>query len=120
VQARLVYDTKTQSLAPGVRAAVQRGRRIFYAVEATELVLQIILERRPDHVRLIGQVFDEGMPVEGATVDLRGGAGSCTTPPTRRASSVSTTSPLAAMAWTSQRAGTMSGSSSSTSPEADR
>jgi len=72
VQARLVYDTKTQPLASGVRAAVVRGRRLLYAVEATELVLQIIVERRPDHVRLIGQVLDEGMPVDGAMVSLRG------------------------------------------------
>jgi len=70
MQARLVYDTKTQSLASGVRAVVQRGRRLLYAAAATELVLQITLDRRPDHVRLIGQVLDEGMPVEGATVDL--------------------------------------------------
>ena len=72
VQVRLVYDTKTQPLASGVRAVVVRGRRLLYAVEATELILQILVERRPDHVRLIGQVLDEGMPVDGAMVSLRG------------------------------------------------
>jgi len=72
VQADLVYDTKTQPLASGVRAVVQRGRRLLYAAGETELVLQIASEPQPDQVRLMGQVLDEGMPVDGATVDLRG------------------------------------------------
>jgi len=72
LQAELVYDTKTQSLASGVRAAVQRGRRILYTAEATELILQTTPEPRPDHVRLMGQVLDAGMPVDGAVVCLSG------------------------------------------------
>jgi len=72
LQAALVYDTKTQPLAPGVRAAVQRGRRILYTAEATELILQPTPEPRPDHVRLMGQVLDDGMPVDGAAVRLSG------------------------------------------------
>jgi len=72
LQAELVYDTKTQPLASGIRAAVLRGRRILYTAEATELILQTTPEPRPDHVRLMGQVLDDGMPVDGAAVTLNG------------------------------------------------
>ena len=72
LQAELVYDTKTQPLAPGVRVAVKRGRRILYTAEATELILQTSPEPRPDHIRLMGQVLDDGLPVDGAAVHLSG------------------------------------------------
>ena len=53
IEARLVYDTKAQPLSPGVRAVVQRARRVL---------------------KLAGQVLDEGMPIEGAAVALHGPA----------------------------------------------
>ena len=37
VQAALVYDTKAQPLSAGVRATVQRARRVMFAAEETEL-----------------------------------------------------------------------------------
>jgi hypothetical protein len=72
VEARLVYDTKAQPLTPGVRAVVQRARRVLYAADETELVLQIAPDRQTDRLKLAGQVLDEGMPIEGAAVNLHG------------------------------------------------
>jgi hypothetical protein len=72
--ADLVYDTKDAALAAGVRAAIRRTRRVLYTAADTELVLQMAPERQPEHVRLIGQILDEGMPVEGAAVTVRGPA----------------------------------------------
>jgi hypothetical protein len=70
----LVYDTKTQPLATGVRSAVQRGRRLLYAADETELVLQVTPAGQKPLVRLFGQILDDGVPVEGAAVTLRGPA----------------------------------------------
>jgi hypothetical protein len=74
IEARLVYDTKAQPLSSGVRAVVQRARRILYAADETELVLQIAPDRQADRLKLAGQVLDEGMPIEGAAVNLHGEA----------------------------------------------
>lgn len=70
--AELVYDTKTQPLTTGVRSAMQRARRLLYAVDDTELLLQISPVSRPQHVGLFGQLLADGEPVEGATFRLRG------------------------------------------------
>jgi carboxypeptidase family protein len=72
IEAHLVYDTREQPLTPGVRAVVQRARRVLYAADETELVLQIAADRQPDRLKLAGQVLDEGMPIEGAAVNLHG------------------------------------------------
>ena len=74
IEARLVYDTKAQPLSSGVRAVVQRARRVLYAADETELVLQIAPDRQADRLKLAGQVLDEGMPIEGAAVALHGPA----------------------------------------------
>lgn len=74
IAARLVYDTKTQPLSAGVRATGQRARRFLYAADEAELVIQVSPDRQPDHHKLSGQVLDEGMPIEGAAVSLRGPA----------------------------------------------
>ena len=74
IEARLVYDTKSQPLSSGVRAVVQRARRVLYAADETELVLQIAPDRQADRLKLAGQVLDEGMPIEGAAVALHGPA----------------------------------------------
>jgi hypothetical protein len=73
--AELVYDTRAQPLPSGVRTAIQRGRELLYAADEAELVLRVTPDPRPAHVRLAGQVLEEGVPVEGATVSLRGDAG---------------------------------------------
>src|SRR4051812_21226758 len=70
--AELVYDTKTQALTTGIRAAMQRSRRLLYAVDETELVLQVTPSGQQQRVRLFGQILDDGVPVEGAAVSLRG------------------------------------------------
>jgi hypothetical protein len=72
IQAVLVYDTKSQPLSSGVRAVVQRARRMMYAAGDTELVLQIAPDRQAERLKLAGQVLDDGMPVEGATINLLG------------------------------------------------
>ena len=74
VEAKLIYDTKAQPLSSGVRAVVQRARRVLYAADETELVLQIAPDRLADRLKLAGQVLDEGMPIEGAAVALHGPA----------------------------------------------
>ena len=74
IEARLVYDTKAQPLAPGVRAVVQRARRALYSADETELLLQIAPDRQADRLKLAGQVLDDGMPIEGAAVNLHGPA----------------------------------------------
>ena len=70
--AELVYDTGAQALPTGVRAVAQRGRRLLFAADAAELLLQVAPEPRSAHVRLHGQILDDGLPVEGAAVSLRG------------------------------------------------
>ena len=72
VQASLVYDTKSQPLSSGVRAAVQRARRLMFAAEETELLLLIAPDRQPERVWVLGQVIDEGVPLEGAAVLVQG------------------------------------------------
>lgn len=74
IEAELVYDTKAQPLRAGVRAVVQRARRVLYSAEETEVVLQIAPDRQANHLKLAGQVLDEGMPLEGAAVHLQGAA----------------------------------------------
>jgi hypothetical protein len=70
--ANLVYDTKAQPLSSGIRAVVQRARRMLFAAGETEIVLQIAPDKQQDHLKLAGQILDEGMPVEGAAVNLHG------------------------------------------------
>jgi hypothetical protein len=72
VEARLVYDTREQPLTAGVRAVVQRAWRALYSADDTELVLQVAPDRQADRLKLAGQVLDEGMPIEGAAVNLHG------------------------------------------------
>ena len=72
IEAHLVYDTKSQPLSAGVRAVVQRARRVLYSADETELVLQIAPDKQTDRHKMAGQVLDEGMPIEGAAVSLHG------------------------------------------------
>ena len=72
IEASLVYDTRSQPLSSGVRAVVQRARRVLYAADETELVLQIAPDKQADRHKMVGQVLDEGMPIEGAAVSLHG------------------------------------------------
>ena len=73
----LVYDTRDQPLAAGVRSVGGPARRLLFTTEATELVLQMTPDRRPGRIRLIGQVLDNGMPIEGVSVQLNGPDGRC-------------------------------------------
>jgi hypothetical protein len=72
VQAELIYDTKAQPLSAGVRAVVQRARRVMFAADDTELLLLIAPDRRPERVWMLGQVIDDGVPLEGASVSIHG------------------------------------------------
>ena len=71
-RAELIYDTAMGPLRSGIRAAVRRGRHVLYRLGETELVLQMTPDRRPDYVRLAGQVAEDGVPVAGAGITLRG------------------------------------------------
>jgi len=73
----LVYDTRDRPLAAGVRSVGGPARRLLFAVDETELVLQMTPERSPGRVRLLGQVLDNGMPIGGASVQLDGPTGLC-------------------------------------------
>lgn len=77
VTPELVYDTRDRPLAAGVRSVGGPARRLLFAAEETELVLQMTPERSMGRVRLIGQLLDNGMPIGGASVQLAGPAGSC-------------------------------------------
>jgi hypothetical protein len=72
IEARLVYDTRAEPLGAGVRATIQRARRVLYAADEAELVIQISPDRQADFRKVVGQVLDEGMPIEGAAVSLFG------------------------------------------------
>ena len=72
VDAELVYDTRNGLGTPGLRAAIQRSRRLLYTADNTEVILQIAPDRLPANVRLTGQVLDDGSAVEGATISLHG------------------------------------------------
>ena len=73
VSADLVYDTKAQPLPSGVRAVMQqRARRMLFTADDTELVLQVSADAAPEQLKVVGQVLDEGIPVEGAAVRLDG------------------------------------------------
>ena len=72
VAAALVYDTAAQPLSPGVRAVTYRARRLLFMADETELMLQLAPAPTPARLRLVGQVLSEGVPVEGAAVELRG------------------------------------------------
>jgi hypothetical protein len=45
---------------------------MMYAAGETELVLQIAPDRQAERLKLAGQVLDDGMPVEGAAINLLG------------------------------------------------
>ena len=77
VTPELVYDTRDRPLAAGVRSVGGPARRLLFAVDDTELVLQMTPERSPGRVRLLGQVLGNGMPIGGASVQLAGPLGQC-------------------------------------------
>ena len=72
LSARLVYDTNAQPLPSGVRAVMQRARRLLFAADDFEVVLQVSPEAVPERVKIMGQVLAEGLPVAGADVRLDG------------------------------------------------
>ena len=75
VTPELVYDTRDRPLAAGVRSVGGPARRLLFAADETELVIQMTPERSPGRVRLMGQVLDNGMPICGARVQLNGPTG---------------------------------------------
>ncbi len=77
VTPQLVYDTRDRPFAAGVRSVGGPARRLLFAADETELVLQMTPERSPGRVRLLGQVLDNGMPIGGASVHLNGPTGLC-------------------------------------------
>ncbi len=73
VLATLVYDTSAQPMPSGIRAVMQqRIRRMLFTAEDTELILQVSSSTAPEHLMIFGQVLDDGIPVEGASVQLTG------------------------------------------------
>lgn len=70
--ARLVYDTRDEPLAAGVRLAAQRARRLLFVAEEFEVVLQVSPNPSSSGVRVMGEVLWEGVPVVGATIRLSG------------------------------------------------
>lgn len=75
VTPQLVYDTRDRPLAAGVRSVGGPARRLLFAFDDTELVIQMTPERSPERIRLMGQVLDNGRPIGGASVQLNGPTG---------------------------------------------
>ena len=49
-----------------------RARRLLFAAEEFEVILQISRDPSPNQVKVIGEVLSDGVPVIGATVRLDG------------------------------------------------
>ena len=75
LMARLVYDTSAQPLPSGVRAVMQRARRLLFAAEDFEVVLQVSPEATPARLKVMGQVLAAGLPVADAELSLDGPPG---------------------------------------------
>lgn len=70
--AQLVYDTRSQPLPRGVRGVVQRARRMLFAADDYELLLQVSRGGSPDRFKIMGQFWSAGAPLAGAAVRLEG------------------------------------------------
>ncbi|MCC6174215.1 MAG: carboxypeptidase regulatory-like domain-containing protein [Chloroflexi bacterium] len=75
VLAALVYDTRAQALPVGVRAVSQRSRSLLFAAEDFEITLQVSAGGKAEHLKVLGQVLLEGMPVAAVAARLDGPGG---------------------------------------------
>ncbi|MFN8526456.1 MAG: hypothetical protein U0821_25425 [Chloroflexota bacterium] len=75
-EALLVYDTQTQHLPKGVRAAAQRTRRLLFAGGGMELALQLSADPASTGAKMVAQVLLQGTPAPDIEVFLDGRGGS--------------------------------------------
>ncbi|HYU20319.1 MAG TPA: carboxypeptidase-like regulatory domain-containing protein [Chloroflexota bacterium] len=68
--AHLIHDTRAMLPLAGVRNIKPRARRLLFAAEEFEVVLQISPERSANRLRVMGQVTAVGAPVVGAVVRI--------------------------------------------------
>ncbi len=66
--ARLIFDTRAQPLPAGVRTSAPRARRMLFTTDGYDVVVQIVPEKSPTHVKIFGQILAGGTPVSGAAV----------------------------------------------------
>ena len=50
----------------------QRAHLMLFTADNTELVLQVSSDAAPEQLKVVGQVLEEGIPVEGAAIRLDG------------------------------------------------
>jgi hypothetical protein len=72
LMAALVYDLAPRAARVGVRGAGTAGRKLLFAADQYEVMIQGSPDARPSRHRLVGQVSWEGEPVPEATVLLDG------------------------------------------------
>jgi hypothetical protein len=71
--AELVYDTRQQTLPRGVRTLIERERRLLFAAERYEVVLEVAYDASDGWSCVTGQVLADGAPVPGVAVTLDDG-----------------------------------------------
>jgi hypothetical protein len=72
--AALVYDLAPRTARAGVRSAGMGGRKLLFAADQYEVMIQGTPDARPSRHLLLGQVSWDGEPVPQATVLLDGGS----------------------------------------------
>jgi hypothetical protein len=70
--ARLVMDRGPMTIAAGVRGTALTGCRLLFAADGYEIVIQEALDARRRGRSLLGQILQDGDPVEGAAIVLAG------------------------------------------------
>src|SRR4051812_25664558 len=71
--AELIYDTRLQTLPEGVRALIERERRLLFAIAEYEVVLEVVSGAPSGWSCVTGQLLANGAPVADAAVLLDDG-----------------------------------------------
>jgi hypothetical protein len=70
--ASLVMDRGSMTIPAGVRGTALTGCRLLFAADGYEIVVQEALDARRRGRSLLGQILQDGDPVEGAAIVLAG------------------------------------------------
>jgi hypothetical protein len=72
LMASLVMDRGSMTIPAGVRGTALTGCRLLFAADGYEIVVQEALDARRRGRSLLGQILQDGDPVEGAAIVLAG------------------------------------------------